>query len=238
MNKNLLLASIAISLSLQSCIFFKNCIKPEGEVVKHYMEIDEIHSIELHTSANLVIKQSDQQKIEVLAPNNYFEVLNKEVKGGEWEIKFDRCLKEADLVEIYLEVKELEDIEINGSGNIKGDGKIEGKKLEIEINGSGALSLEIDYKDVEIEIQGSGETNLNGESKRLDIEINGSGDVNAGDLIADETKVQINGSGDVKTHSEKSLEVEINGSGDVLYKGEPQEINTNINGSGVISPLK
>lgn len=223
---------------LSSCIFFQNCIAPEGEIVSKQIDLGPIHSIDLKSNVKLIISQSMQQELEIRAPQNYIDILNKEVSEGEWNIQFDRCLKESELVEIYLSVEMLKELSISGSGDIYGEGLFSGEELELKINGSGSIQLESEYKEIELVIAGSGDIQLKGEAKELGVEINGSGDVNTEELVSDNCEIRINGSGDVRVNSTNSLQVKINGSGDVFYKGDPRDIDSKINGSGDLTQIQ
>ena len=66
----------------------------------------------------------------------------------------------------------------------------------------------------------------------FDYTISGSGDINSFDLISDRGFVEINGSGDTEVFVNEFLSVKITGSGDVLFKGNPDEIISDITGSG------
>lgn len=220
-----------------SCSIFRVCEKPTGDVITKDLKLENIHSIELSAGVKVFIQQGEDQNIKIVAPANYAELINTNVSKGEWEIDFKKCLKNADLVELFVVLKEIEELEINGSGNIIGNGVIESNKLELEISGSGSIQLELDNKSVDLEIDGSGDIILSGKTKKQKIEINGSGDINNSKLTADESKIEINGSGDVKINTTSSLEVEVNGSGDVHYTGEPKQIKTEFNGSGRLHKL-
>lgn len=237
MNISKILFSTTLVVFLSSCFFFQNCIAPKGDVISHKLDLGKIHSIDLESSIKVIINQASVQSIEVRAPQNYFDEMNKEVKDGEWDISFKRCLKKGDLVEVYLSVTDLEEIGISGSGSVIGEGVFNGEELELQINGSGNISMEAEYKELEVGIAGSGDIKLGGKAKEVEVEINGSGDVSMEDLVSDNSLVKINGSGDVRVNATNTLKVNINGSGDVFYKGKPRDIDSNINGSGDLTQI-
>lgn len=222
----------SVFLLVSSCGFIGNCLEGEGPVIIKELSLNDFNAIELHTPARVYLRQSDQQSVSIKAQQNIIDLLETEVENGSWIIRFERCPKTDQKIEIYIDVPTLTEIEIDGSGEIISKGIIESDELELTIEGSGSIQLELDVKELETEVNGSGDLMLSGKSKLHDIEINGSGDISAYDLLTDETKVEINGSGDVKVSVDYSLNVEINGSGDVYYKGSVKKIDSEINGSG------
>tara|TARA_R100001015_G_C4612788_1_gene168360 strand:+ start:147 stop:857 length:711 start_codon:yes stop_codon:yes gene_type:complete len=235
MNK-LFFAFLTISL-LSACTFFQNCIEADPEIVTEELSLDKINELSLASGIEVHIQQAESQSVSFEGPANYLEVLNQNVKNGEWVIKFDRCLKEAQKVKLNISLVDLKGLEINGSGKIIGSNTFMGDDLELEIAGSGDIDLDLDYKSLSNEINGSGTIKLRGKVKSQEIQINGSGDVLAIQLNSDNTEVEINGSGDVEVSTSYSLNVEVNGSGDVKYVGSPKELNSEINGSGKLEQV-
>lgn len=201
------------------------------------LELASFNKIELDISANITIKQGSTQKVEVTGPQDLIDLLNKEVNGEEWDIKYTkRNVKTTKTLEITITVEHLEEIDVNGSGDIKGVSAFHEDEMEISVNGSGNIDLEIYVKELEIDINGSGDVNLSGTADKLEVSINGSGDIKATDLQVEYAEFSVNGSGDSKLHVTKKLSATINGSGDIHYKGDPN-IKTHRNGSGSIKNI-
>ena len=94
------------------------------------------------------------------------------------------------------------------------------------------MDLNLDYQTINTKITGSGSMDLIGICDEFDYTISGSGDVNSFGLISDRGFVEINGSGDTEVFVNEFLSVKITGSGDVLFKGNPDDITSDITGSG------
>jgi len=219
-------------LFFSACNFIGNCIEGEGQIVSQQLNLDDFNSIELHHSVVVYLEQSESKSVSIKAQQNIIDLLKTEVENENWQIQFDRCPKTDQKIEVYINNPEFKAIEIEGSGQVIGKNLLKSHELELIIDGSGDIQLELDVKELASEISGSGDLILEGSSKLHDIEINGSGDIKAYDLATEETNIEINGSGDVRVNVNYALDVEINGSGDVFYKGDVKKIGSNINGSG------
>jgi len=125
-------------------------------------------------------------------------------------------------IKIYVTAPALEEITIGGSGSVTSAEKLAGsRKLQIHVNGSGDVKLDVDAPEVEAETNGSGTIILAGTTKQFSAEINGSGDFKCFNLLSETTGVEISGSGDAQVFASKQLDIDIRGSGDVAYKGTP-----------------
>ncbi|MEQ8908430.1 MAG: head GIN domain-containing protein [Vicingaceae bacterium] len=236
MNLKMISLSTLLPLFLSSCLFWGNCEEGKGPVVEKTIEVKNFEELELSGSHTVYLSQGNTQSVKIKAQENLIELLNTQVEGGEWDIHFKKCVKSKEKIEFYVTVPNLNEIAIEGSGEIIGKTPFESDKMELEISGSGEIHVElVNVKELDSEINGSGDLKLSGTTKNHEIEINGSGDVDAYDLQTDNTKVEINGSGDVKINVSYELNVEVNGSGDVYYKGDVKNIHTEVNGSGEIN---
>jgi hypothetical protein len=239
MNLKMLYTSTFISLLFSSCLFWGNCEDGEGPLVEKKIKVEKFNQLTLSGSHLVYLSQGETQEVSIKAQENIIQLLNTTAEGGKWIIDFEKCIKVKEKVEFYVTVTDLKEIEIDGSGSIIGRTTLTADELELEVNGSGEIVIDLaEVKELESEINGSGDLNLSGNAKDHEMEINGSGDIKAFDLKTDKSSIEINGSGDVDVNVSFELKAEINGSGDVSYKGDVKNINTEVNGSGDINQVK
>jgi len=208
-----------------------NCERGEGPSITRVLNISDFHSFKLDISADVYIKQGDEQFVEVRGEENIIDLLERDVRSGTWEIDFQDCVRNHDELEIFITLPEFRRIEIDGSGDVFGQTDLVGNSIELEIDGSGDMDLRLDMGLVAAKIDGSGDMELEGLCDDFEIRINGSGDIMAFDLNALRADVRINGSGNVEVFAQDFLRIDIDGSGDVYYKGNP-ELDVRIDGSG------
>lgn len=235
----LIISLILICFLGVSCTLWGDCIEGKGPIIEKELVLDNFSRIELSGSPTVYVKQAANQKIRIKAQANLIELLNKEVSNEEWEVTFKKnCVKIKQSFEIYIEIPNIDELEINGSGEIISQGVLQADKIELNIHGSGGINADLDVKSLNTEIAGSGDIKLQGTASNHKVQINGSGNVAALDLVSDQVGVDINGSGDVKVNVSTSLDVDINGSGDVDYIGTATKISSDVNGSGELNRIK
>jgi hypothetical protein len=157
-------------------------------------------------------------------------------------------------LQVTLVLPSIEDVAVRGSGDSTVNG-FSGERIEVRLNGSGNLKFNGRFKQVKASIHGSGELEMNGGSsdkvevavvgsgkltvvgscKQFKAEQTGSGDISARHLSADEVSLQLTGSGDASVTALKAATISLRGSGDVVVYGGPGERNVSRNGSGEVT---
>lgn len=248
------LLTLALSLFLlNSC---NNCLEGKGDVITKSLTLTEITSVALNGSFDLHITQGEEQTVTVTGHENIIDILNQNVNNGHWDVELDDNCISSFTLHVYVTVPNINNIELNGSGDITinelsnieslvigldGSGEINSAgtistttSLLIPHSGSGEISLSINTPNISSILNGSGKIILNGTAPTESIVVSGSGQYRAYDLTSENTTANLNGSGEIRVYASETLHVNIDGSGTVKYKGSPS-ISQSIDGSGKLS---
>ena len=126
------------------------------------------------------------------------------------------------------------EVQLNGSGNVRFNGRF--RQVKATIRGSGELEMNGGASDeVDASVLGSGKLTMVGSARQFRAGLTGSGDIDARHLGADQVNLQLTGSGDAVVSATKSIDVSLRGSGDVTVHGAPPARNVSRNGSGEVS---
>ncbi len=227
---------LAFTPAMQAQNWWKSGISGEGSSVRESLEVADFEAFSLNIPATLYVRQGNRQEVEIEAQQNIIDNVLTEVQGGQWKIKYDRPVRRAQNVTIWITVPHLTAAHISGSGEVLGEGMFSGlDAMEVSISGSGNINMGLEAKSLESSISGSGDIVLRGETDTHTIHISGSGDVSAFDMHAQDVDIHISGSGDVEVHADGKLNVSTSGSGDVYYAGRPQ-VRARVSGSGDVEP--
>jgi len=227
---------ILLLLALLGMLLPKNaqafCVKGEGGIVTKELNVSSFEKISIECSADVQLRYGATQSVEAQGQSNVIDLLTLEVVNGKWKIDFSKSVCYNKEFTLFVTLPSIEEVRINGSGDVKGMTAFNQESFKIEINGSGDVDMAVNANDVELEVDGSGDILLSGKSKSLDVEIDGSGDISAYDLMVENCSVDVNGSGDSKVYVDGYLHANINGSGDIYYKGNTNKVDISENGSG------
>ncbi|WP_298152938.1 head GIN domain-containing protein [Flavobacterium sp.] len=138
--------------------------------------------------------------------------------------------------EVHIEVSfnTMRQIILNGSGDIVTKDHIDTPNLQVELVGSGDITINVRAENVKASLNGSGDLKLEGKASNFEADLIGSGDLEAIRLESENVKVNVSGSGDASVYASKAIMARVEGSGDIKYGGNPAAEDTKVSGSGSI----
>ncbi|MEM8899575.1 MAG: head GIN domain-containing protein [Bacteroidota bacterium] len=250
----LLLGLLAFGL-LPSCFIDLDneiCERGEGPTIVEEIFVPSFDGIDLQTDARVTIRRGESQSVEVRGQQNIIDLLDRDVSQGIWDIRMFECTRNADQLEISITVPEMIFVGLSGSGSIFSESVFEGSRtdiilsgsgridfatisneIDVRVNGSGDLVLDIDGNTMNTDISGSGLVSVQGEVNEQELRISGSGDYRAFELLSRDGDIRIQGSGSARVSVSETLRANISGSGDIRYRGTPT-LDVSVSGSGRI----
>jgi hypothetical protein len=237
--KKILLFALTATILFSSCRFVTGKrIRGNGNVKTEQRSVGSFNGVASHGSFNVYVS-SGEQSVKIEAEDNLLPYIETYVDGNTLHVqtKDDVWLRPSRQVKIFVSAPDFSSIRSYGSGDIIGQSRItDSSKLELGVNGSADIKMDVDAPEIETEVNGSGDIDLKGETKSFKSEIHGSGNVRAMDLQSENTTVKIYGSGDADVFASIKLDVHVAGSGDVRYKGNAQT-SSSIAGSGSVKKV-
>jgi hypothetical protein len=215
-----------IILFLFSIVFFFGCdkssninnneaVRGSGRVVSQTRSVEDCSGITIRNLGNIYLTQGTEQSIRIEADDNIInDVISRKVDGNLLVGLEDGNYSNITL-RIYVTLKDIESITINGAGNVASQNSFECDNMNCTINGAGNI-------------------NLKGNGNRLDCVINGAGNINAEEFIVEECRALINGAGVCVVYATNELNAAVNGAGTIYYSGNPSAVRTSVSGVGQI----
>lgn len=232
--KKISIAVLILSASLSACFFESGeRIEGNGENTSVERKPGSFTGVEQKGPFDVELRLGEAA-IKLEGESNILDKIETDIDGSMLHIRTASGynLNPGRKVKIVVTAPYFTAIESFGSGNIVSDEAIKtDEKVTVETRGSGDVRVQLVAPEISGTTNGSGDISLAGETRKLSLECNGSGDLNAGNLKAEEVKVEIRGSGNASVYASKTLKVDVMGSGDVKYAGSPS-IESNFKGSG------
>jgi hypothetical protein len=240
--KNLfLIFSIALIASLTACDDdWVECYRGNGIYSEEQVSIDNFESIKIESSIDVELVPDTANFAIISGDDNLIDLVSTRVIGNKLSIDYREdinCVRPTQKTVMELHYTNLNEIIIDGSGDVFGLDSIINDRLDIKINGSGNIQLEANIQSLLIEIDGSGDVEIDGKGNSGFVLIEGSGNVDLYDYEMRELGIEINGSGDTRAFVQDQLQVWINGSGNVWYRGEAGLIIEERDGSGDVRKI-
>jgi len=236
MRKIYLFALLAATITSSCDFMFRKTIHGNGKLRSEQRTVNNTERIKSMGNFNTDIVQGTPSAVKIEADENLLPYILTESREGKLVIhaREGYNLSSENKIKVTVTTDKLEEVELDGSGNVNGVGKFTGSDhLKISVAGSGDINLSANTPEVESSIAGTGNITLSGETKSSKIEIAGVGDYKAEDLMSENVEIHIAGSGNARVYAENNLDIHIAGSGDVYYKGNAN-VKQEIAGSGRI----
>ena len=190
-------------------------IKGSGNIISESRELNNFTSIMLLGSIDVNIKTSESNNCVVVADDNLIPYIKTEVIKNKLQISLNESYSSKEKLVVNVNTPNYDEVSLSGSGNIN--------------------ILDFKNNNLLLNISGSGNIIGNGEVETLVVKINGSGDVMSKEIISKSATITINGSGDAEVFASDSINAKINGAGNIEYFGNPENVDSIINGSGDIN---
>lgn len=250
---------LIVSVSILGCVGTVpafGVVRGSGRLTEEERPVSGLTGVELATFGDLSIQVGDKEELRIEAEHNLMRYIETERRNGTLVIKTRNgvSLRNRRPVRYFLTVKELESIEISGSGDVNAV-DLEARRFDVTITGSGNLEMgDLDTDTLQVRLSGSGDMDMDdlraealeaeitgsgkldiagGQIKKQEVTVTGSGDYRARGLESAEAEVRLTGSGTATMRVENDLRVTITGSGDLHYIGDPS-VDSKVTGSGDI----
>ena len=135
---------------------------------------------------------------------------------------------------IYITVKDLEKLRVDGVGHVKTTNLLQLKDLDLRVNGVGNVSLEIEADKLDARLNSVGNISLEGKIANAKIDNGGVGKLAAYDLENEYLEIRASGVGKTEVYASKELSIRSSGVGNVYYKGDAVITDLNIKGVGKV----
>lgn len=208
-----------------------------AQTVKRDRQVSAFTGVEVGGAFHVEIQQGKTSSLSIEAEEDLQEHIEAKVSGGilrismDWpKFKWDRHEK----INVYIQVKELDYLDVSGAGNIKSTNTIVTDRLELDVSGAGNLNLSLDAQTLKVDVSGAGDTNLEGKTIDQHVTLNGAGEYNASDLNSERTIIKSGGAGSASVRASKAIEAKASGASNIRYYGDPEKVMVNSSGAGSV----
>tara|TARA_R110000868_G_C10930418_1_gene766326 strand:- start:149 stop:805 length:657 start_codon:yes stop_codon:yes gene_type:complete len=191
-------------------------------------------AIEASQGLDVYLTQSNDESIVIEADENLHEIIKTEVKGNVLRIYSDKNIGYAKSKKIMVNFKTLSKISSSSGSDVAITNTITTDHLELNTSSGSDMTLKVNTTELECHSSSGSDLKLSGSTQKLVAEASSGSDINAGDLIAESSRVKASSGADITVNTVKELTADANSGGDIKYYGNPEKINKNNGPSGSI----
>jgi len=219
-----------------------------GQTTKKVLELPEFKGIYVNSNYTIYLKQTNKQEVSVEALTEIYSASEIKVENGILMVNMDRKpetgnkslwakiddIKVNPTMKLYVSVKSINDLQVNGSGKIISENSIAADFVNVAVNGAGSMDVDLKGNTIKAEVSGSGSLILKGYGTSLDGVVSGTGSLKAFDCPLETAKIKVSGSGACELNVTNNLEAFVLGSGTVKHKGSTKNASKKIYGTGTV----
>ncbi|MFZ1807857.1 MAG: head GIN domain-containing protein [Cyclobacteriaceae bacterium] len=219
-----------------------------AQVTKKTLELPEFKSIYVNSNYTVYLKQTNKQEVVVEALADIYEATEIKVEDGILMINVERKpeapnkslwakiddIKLNPTMKVYVSIKDINTLQVNGKGKIISENSIASDDLEIGLTGSGSMDIDVKGKKITTDISGSGTIVLKGYATSNEISLSGAGILNAFNCQLENVTIKVGGSGMAEINVAENMEASMMGSGSIKHKGNTKKVTKKVYGAGSI----
>ncbi|MDF0715687.1 DUF2807 domain-containing protein [Muricauda sp. 334s03] len=231
---------LAIFLILISCNGdnVPDCFRNAGEMVRQPVDVAEFNAITVFENLNVVLKQGDEQQVEVETGEYLLNDVSVEVKDNRLVLRNENScnyVRDYGLTTVYITSPNITEIRSSTGLLISSDGVLNYPGLTLLAESysnpetettDGSFDLNLNSTTVRILVNGIAYFKLQGNTENLNVTVAaGDSRIEANQLIANRAIVSHRGSNDVFVNPQQSLSGVIRGTGNVISVNIPPEVD-------------
>lgn len=240
---NLLLAGILVALALLTIASFT-----QAQTTKKTLELPEFRGIYVNSGYTIYLKQTNKQEVSVEALTEICQLTDIKVENGILMVNVERKpdapnksiwakiddIKVNPTMKLYVSVKAVNELQVNGSGKIISENSIASDNLLVAVSGTGSIDLDLKGSNLTTQLHGAGNITLKGYATHNDVQLAGSGNLYAFGCELENAKARLSGPGNAELTVTNNLEAVVFGSGVLKHKGNTKNLSKKVYGPGSV----
>ena len=196
--------------------------------------LDHFSKITATNGANLLLRKSTEEKVEVIIENGLLSDVSTVVSKGNLKVKVKAQINKELSVLVIVYYIDLRSISASNGAAIETKDVLLTEMLDISTSTGGEIKAEIECTDIKASATGGGEVTLYGWCERLEAKSNTKAMLDAKKLKADRVLAKAATGGEIWVYPKDYLEAVVNTAGKIYYTNTPTKINEKISSGGEI----
>jgi len=186
------------------------------------------HAIKVSNAFEVYISQGNEDAVAISAASaEYKAKIITEVKGGTLVIRFDDDKKfwkgwnsNKHKLKAYISIKKIDKLEVSGACDVYFEQGLSAENLVFMLSGASDAKGKIDVKKLTVDLSGASTATISGTAADFTIEASGASDFKGFDLATNYCDAKVSGASSVNITVNKELNADSSGASSIRFKGE------------------
>jgi len=215
-----------------------DCFQNAGDLVRVPVDVPEFTTMTVFENVKVVLKQGDEQKVEIETGEYLLNDVSVEVEEGRLILRNENScnyVREYSLTTIYVTSPNITEIRSSTGLPISSEGVLDYPSISLKSESytnpetettDGSFDLELNSSTVSIVVNGIAYFKLKGNTNNFNIVVAaGDSRIEAEDLVANSVSIDHRGTNDVYVNPQQRIRGVIRGTGDVISVNRPPEVD-------------
>lgn len=229
------LPSILMMMCLLASFTGKSQIFGNGKIVSEERVVTGFKSISVRNAITLYLRQGTEEKVKVEADENILPYLITEVSSGELKISIKGNINNTNAMNVFVTVKNLEEVEAGSAARVKTEEKIETGHLKISAGSAASFKMEIKCDQLTIRSASGSSLAFSGSARSIETDSSSGSFLNTSDLQAENGEVEASSGASVKVRTDKEIRARASSGAHITVSGNPVTRNTDCSSGGSVS---
>ncbi len=225
----------AISLFFASCNF--KGIKGSGNVTTENRPLSEnFTGIQVDNGLELILEQSNETKVNVVADDNLQTHIKTEIKNGILIVTSDFSnFYNVKSNKVYVFAPHIETIEASSGSEFKATNTIKADDIQIKSNGGSTIEIAIETEQATIQASGGSNIMIKGKAIRLKTNASSGSSIEAEKLLSNDISANASSGSNIQVYPLQSLNADASSGSSISYHNNPKTLNVNSSSGGSIN---
>jgi hypothetical protein len=252
---SVILAVMFLLFSASGCLGF-NYIAATGTIEEVEYDFSDFNEIEISNAFEFEITQSDNYSIAISAYESIIPYLNIYKTGNALKIKLRSGYFTNHEPLVRITMPQLVSLEVSGASRGTAEGFSSGNNMNIEVSGASSLETDFSAADTRIEVSGASKLNgtliienlvmmisgasrceLQGDTDYCSAEVSGASHLDALKLEMEDVDITVSGASTAVVYAENELSINVSGASKVEYAGNPDIKHMDISGASKVEKI-
>ena len=235
--KRFFILSILFMTVCSSCRYLSGKrIMGNGVIKSETRTAGSFSSIDVSGAIDVYVKQDSVSSIRIETDENLLEYIEITANENILSIKPRRHSnpRPTGKIKVFVSNPSFKHLEAAGACNIYSENKItDAATITIDLSGASDVKMELAAPVVDVDVSGAGSINLKGEARDFKAQGTGATNIYCYELMAENTTIELTGAGSAQVFASVKLDVHVSGAADVKYKGNPT-VSQSVSGAGSV----
>ncbi len=241
-----LAAALVLTLGLAACddgdeeAVVEEETEGSGNVVTEKMDFQDFTSVDVRSAFVVEIIQSDSFSVTIRVDDNIRDLLEVSREGDTLTIDLERraILRGDVTLEADITMPDLEALSASGASRVSVSGFESSGPMDIEVSGASSVDGDLKAGDTYIEASGASRVELEGSATDLSIEGSGASSLDLADFSADTGDITLGGASDATVNVEDRIDsADVSGASTLRYLGDPSLEDVTTSGASTVEKV-